>query len=185
MRGKRQKPAAGVRPTTAKLREALLNILHGRLGSLEGITVLDAFAGSGQIGWDLFEAGARRVVFIDRQSAVASALRQAWRERGSDESVSVLCGEATAVMRRLEEAFDVIFFDPPYSQDLLGPALAAADAGRLLAVGGVLIAEHHHKDKVPDEVGELRRYRLERYGETALSFFERDVLVAGTKETGV
>jgi 16S rRNA G966 N2-methylase RsmD len=92
-----------------------------------------------------------------------------------DES-EVVMAEAAEFLRRAatrgEQTWDIAFFDPPYATDYL-PVLAAFGAGTLLKADGVLIVEHHHKNELKDMVGEIRRWRIIRQGDSALSFYER------------
>jgi 16S rRNA (guanine966-N2)-methyltransferase len=71
------------------------------------------------------------------------------------------------------EAWDIAFFDPPYALDYI-PVLEAfgQHTGALLREGGVLVVEHHHKNGLKDEVGRMRRWRILKQGDSALSFYE-------------
>lgn len=159
-----------LRPTTHKVLEALLQILHGMLGSLQGRRVLDLFAGLGQFGLEAAAAGAASVVFVESDARTAAELRQRLRATGL--SGKVLQGDVRVVLRRLQEPFDLIFLDPPYSTPLAAETLNLIAQGGLLAAGGIVVAEHHHKDDVPECVPPLWRVRQQRYGETAVSFYK-------------
>ncbi len=68
--------------------------------------------------------------------------------------------------------FDVVYLDPPYASELYEPLLEAIGA-RLLAEGGVAVAEHFHKRPLPERIGALARSRLVRIGDHCLSFYRR------------
>jgi len=74
-----------------------------------------------------------------------------------------------------DAVWDVVFYDPPYASDYL-PVLdefrVAADAPSLLMNDGVLIVEHHHKKPLPETLGILRRWRVLKQGDSALSFYQ-------------
>jgi 16S rRNA G966 N2-methylase RsmD len=71
-----------------------------------------------------------------------------------------------------QEPWDLVYFDPPYATDYLGVLkLLGANAGALLAEGGCVVVEHHHKNALPDEVGIIRRQRILKQGDSALSFY--------------
>jgi len=71
------------------------------------------------------------------------------------------------------EPWDLVYFDPPYATDYLGVLKLFSDnAGALLADDGYLIVEHHHKNALPDEIGSIRRQRVLKQGDSALSFYE-------------
>jgi 16S rRNA G966 N2-methylase RsmD len=69
--------------------------------------------------------------------------------------------------------FDVVYLDPPYASDLYEPLLALLGEGRLLAAGGVVVAEHFHKRSLPGRIGALARTRQKRVGDHVLSFYSR------------
>lgn len=71
------------------------------------------------------------------------------------------------------EPWDIVYFDPPYSTDY-APVLRefGAHTPELLREGGVLVVEHHHKNAIPETLGSLRRWRVLKQGDSALSFYE-------------
>lgn len=122
-RGRRLAAPEGkaIRPSSDRLREALFNILaHGDFPDIEGAEVLDAFAGTGAFGLEALSRGAARATFIDRDIA--------WVRRNAD-----ALGENYAVQVEADALAPppgpgpvaIAFLDPPYGQDLAGPALEA------------------------------------------------------------
>jgi 16S rRNA G966 N2-methylase RsmD len=65
-----------------------------------------------------------------------------------------------------EDGWDIVFFDPPYKEDY------ARTLELLGSFGGLLIVEHHHKNPLPETVGNLRRVRVLKQGDSSLSFYE-------------
>jgi 16S rRNA (guanine966-N2)-methyltransferase len=116
--------AAQLRPTPDRVRETLFNWLGQRL---DGLVCLDLFAGSGALGFEALSRGAARVVMVERDPAVAAALREAGRELDAAGLV-VVQGDALDFLRRTHERFDVAFLDPPYASDLAPRALEALPA---------------------------------------------------------
>ncbi len=71
------------------------------------------------------------------------------------------------------EPWDIAYFDPPYSSDYLSVLREfGAHDGALLRAGGLLVVEHHHKNALPEAPGHLRRWRVLKQGDSALSFYE-------------
>lgn len=173
---RREKPTkqvgGKVRPTTSKTLESLAAILAPRL---EGAMVLDLFAGTGRVGLRLFEEGAAGVVFVEGHRAVAQDLRRLLRTHPSAEKLSLVVGLIPKVLPKIKGVFDIAVCDPPYdwaeSKTLLPSAL------ELVIPGGLLVVEHHHKT-VYEAVDGWEEYRVEKYGESRLSFFSRSVVLS-------
>ncbi|HKJ83570.1 MAG TPA: 16S rRNA (guanine(966)-N(2))-methyltransferase RsmD [Mariprofundaceae bacterium] len=105
--------AAGLRPTPAKVRQAMFNIL----GDIEGARVLDLFSGSGLMALEALSRGASGVVSVERQRRTVGHLQQVRSDWGLDSRWHIMAGEAFAVLERLRgEQFDLIFADPPYDK---------------------------------------------------------------------
>jgi 16S rRNA (guanine966-N2)-methyltransferase len=111
-KGRRLKTPAGraTRPTADRVREALFSIL----GSVEGLRVLDLFAGSGALGIEALSRSAADALFVDADVRAVAAIRANLAEVGFDASV-----QQRDAPRFLESwsgpPFDLVFVDPPYS----------------------------------------------------------------------
>jgi len=126
----------GLRPTPDRVRETLYNWL-GR--DLPGWRVLDAFAGSGALGFEAASRGAAEVVLLERDTGLARSLRES-AERLKASAVRVEAADALAWMARCEPArFDLVLLDPPFDSGLAAPALLAAT--RVAAPGGFVYVE--------------------------------------------
>jgi 16S rRNA (guanine(966)-N(2))-methyltransferase RsmD len=187
-KGRRLKTAAGIasRPTGARVRQSLFDILSPRIRECR---FLDAFAGNGGVGLEALSRGAERVVLVDRSAAAVAASRENARALAhAGGEVQVFRQEATTALAALADLgrqFDVVFLDPPYQSDLYEPLLELA-GGRLLAAGGVVVAEHFHKRSLPERIGALIRTRQKRVGDHCLSFYSRaaEAEPAGTAGAG-
>lgn len=128
--------APGLRPTPDRVRETLFNWLGQ---DLTGWRCLDAYAGSGALGFEAASRGAVTVILVDRDPKLVRSLH-ASRERLGASQIAVEQADAIAYMRRAPAAaFDIVFLDPPFAQGLSEPALAAA--GRLVVPGGFIYLE--------------------------------------------
>ncbi len=116
--------SAGLRPTSSRVRETLFNWLGQ---DLSGWRVLDAFAGSGALGFEAASRGADEVWLVERDSALARSLKATQAKLGATQ-VNVAQADALSWMRQPArlEAFDLVFIDPPFDDALFWPALQAA-----------------------------------------------------------
>ena len=112
-------PVAALRPTPDRVRETLFNWLGQRLDDL---VCLDLFAGSGALGFEALSRGAARVVMVERDRAVARALRES--ARTLEAQAEIVESDAIAYLGKTLQRFDVVFLDPPFASDLAMRALA-------------------------------------------------------------
>ncbi len=165
-----------IRPTSDRLRETLFNVIAPRI---EGARFLDLCTGSGAVGLEAVSRGASYVTFVDRSRKLCGLVEANLDLCGVPEELTgVMCSEATDFLRRTvtrdSAPYDIAFFDPPYANDYLPTLeLFGTHTDALLNAEGILIVEHHHKNPLKDELGALRRWRILKQGDSALSFFER------------
>lgn len=126
----------GLRPTPDRVRETLFNWLGQ---DLEGWRVLDAFAGSGALGFEAASRGAAEVHLLERDPTLVASL-QASRARLGASMLQVERADALGWMERASGgSFDLVFLDPPFGAGLADPALA--QAARLVGVHGFVYLE--------------------------------------------
>jgi 16S rRNA (guanine(966)-N(2))-methyltransferase RsmD len=156
-------PGAATRPTPDRLRETLFDILTPRI---RGATFLDAYAGSGAVGIEALSRGASHAWFLERSRAALEVLRRNLAALELEKRASVIAGPALLSIARLPA--EIVFLDPPYTQERELPA-----ALELLGAAppGLVIAQHSVRMNLAEEFGKLRRTRVVRQGDNALSFF--------------
>jgi 16S rRNA (guanine966-N2)-methyltransferase len=130
----------GLRPTPDRVRETLFNWLGQ---DLAGWRVLDAFAGSGALGFEAASRGAGEVVLLERDALLARSLA-ASKARLQADAMQVHATDALSWMAGAAHGrFDLVLLDPPFDAGLHGPATDAAM--RLLKPGGWLYVESDHE----------------------------------------
>jgi 16S rRNA (guanine(966)-N(2))-methyltransferase RsmD len=157
----------GLRPTPDRVRETLFNWLGQ---DLSGWRVLDAFAGSGALGFEAGSRGAAEVLLLERDPALAVALA-ASRERLKAAAVQVQRTEALAWMRACApERFELVLLDPPFDAGIGRPSMAAA--APLVVPGGWLYVEAPQSvaDALPDG---FMLHRQSRAGQVHFHLLQR------------
>ena len=113
----------GLRPTPDRVRETLFNWLGQ---DLTGWRCLDAFAGTGALGFEAASRGAASVLLVEGDAALAAQL-ETLRQRLQTSAVRVQRGDGVAALRQCAPAsMHLLLIDPPFGGELFAPALQAA-----------------------------------------------------------
>src|SRR5258706_6400804 len=139
------------RPTAAKVREAIFNIL----GPIPEGRVLDLYAGTGSLGLEALSRGAEHVVFVERDHAPLAALRRNIKELGFEGRATIVTADVCTGLRRLAgkgNRFSWIFLDPPYVKEMEG-VLAELAGSALLAAWAAVGLEHARPNPPPQPAG--------------------------------
>jgi 16S rRNA (guanine966-N2)-methyltransferase len=153
------------RPTSDRVREALFSILV----SVEGLRVLDLFAGSGALAIEALSRGAAYAVLVDSSPAAVAAIRRNLSAVGADAEVRrqpalTYLGRARSDGRQ----YDLVFLDPPYRHaSTLGQELSEA-LGPVLAPGARVVVESDRRAPLDLELGLLDE---RRYGDTLIRIY--------------
>jgi 16S rRNA (guanine(966)-N(2))-methyltransferase RsmD len=167
-----------LRPTSDRLRETLFNVLAPNIA---GSRFVDLFAGTGAIGIEALSRGAAEVVFIENHARAATLIRRNLESLGINTGATVLAVDALRGLAMLAArknsgapAFDHIFLDPPYAAaEDYSRVLEFLGSADLLAPAGLVVAEHRRNFDLSEEPGTLRRFRVLKQGDAALSFYRR------------
>ena len=170
LRGRNLKvtPGLAIRPTGAKMRQALFNILGPRVADAR---VADLYAGSGALGLEALSRGAASCLFVENSRPAAQLIQASLDALGLTEQGRVLAAGLGAAVGALKAAgpFDLVLADPPYDKGQVARLLEQAAQGWLLAPQGLLIIEHSPKE-APEAPGGLEIVDHRRYGQSELSF---------------
>ncbi len=101
------------RPTADRTRETLFSMLTSRLGSFEGLTVADLFAGSGALGLEALSRGAARAIFVEQDAAALRSLRANIANLRAQGQCDVRASSVMALGKAIEP-LDLLMMDPPY-----------------------------------------------------------------------
>ncbi len=162
------------RPTSDRVREAIYNVLsHGCDLDFDELTVLDVCAGTGALGLEAISRGATRAVFVDIGQAALDCVA---------ENVATLNEKARSTILRRDikrfgakpasaEAAGLAFFDPPYRENMIAPALSGAADGGWLSDGALIVVETADDEEIEAPSG-FSPLDERRYGKTLVRFFK-------------
>src|SRR4029079_10909257 len=116
------------RPTSDRVREALFSIL----GDVEGLDVLDLYAGSGSLGLEALSRGARHATFVETAHAATQAIRANVASLAVGDRAKVVAGDVKRALKDAKATFGLVFLDPPYAAEDVAQALDALTASGAL-----------------------------------------------------
>jgi 16S rRNA (guanine966-N2)-methyltransferase len=171
------------RPTTDRVREAIFSMLGG---DLEGLKVLDLFAGSGALGLEALSRGAISAIFVEDHRGAGKVI-EANLTKAKLSGGKLLGTEVFATLPRLAqtgETFDVIFADPPYAKrpgdkDLGLQLLATPELPQLLRPGGLIVLECMATKRDSEPIPHWSIVRDRTYGSTRILILSSPTVLDG------
>jgi len=161
-----------LRPTSAKVREALFDIIRNEL---PGSLFLDLYAGTGGVGIEALSRRAAKAVMVEANKLRVRMIHQLLSEFNFTERARVVNLRAYDFAEREGEKgrqYDIIFLDPPYCSEELTKILPLIGHGKIIREGGLVIAEHFFKTKLPEAAGKLKFVKDYKYGDTVLTVYK-------------
>ena len=173
-----------LRPTSDRLRETLFNVLGS---GISGSRFLDVFAGTGAVGIEALSRGATHATFIENHAPSAAVIRKNLASLKITSGATVICADAVKALQSLAARipaaesesnslqYDYIFVDPPWAAtEDYSRVMSYLAASKILAPGGIAIVEHRKSFNISESYATLKRGRLLRQGDAALSFYRRE-----------
>lgn len=180
-------PHAGTRPTTDHAKEGIFSHLESE-NMLDGVAVLDLFAGTGALGFEALSRGAHSVVLVDNapqaHALLSDAARRIRKLKAWDSSrmqVDVERVSAEKFVARLEapaepsDQWDLVFLDPPYafSDEAVNQLMADLDKSGKLSHVCEIVAERSSRTAIPTPPQGWSIEQSKKYGETTIYYIVR------------
>ena len=162
--------AAGLRPTPNRVRETLFNWLAPYV---EGARVLDAFTGSGALFLEALSRGAGSALALDLSHAAISRLREHLQTLRCDNGQLLNTDALRYLQQQAATAFDLVFLDPPFGQDLLRPACAALEEQGWLNKDAWIYTESENPPSSLGLPGNWRLHREQKAGQVYYTLWQR------------
>lgn len=155
-----------VRPTTDRAKESLFNILDTRY-HLDGIAVLDLFAGTGNMSYEFASRGATQVLSVDADFGCVNFIKQSAKSFGLNQ-ISARKQDVFTFLNKTDQTFDIIFADPPYGITRIPELATQIMQGNYLKSEGLLVVEHSSLQ----DLSQVPGFKEKReYGQSTFSFF--------------
>lgn len=159
-------PGHKTHPMSDKIRGALFNVL----GDVEGLSVLDAFAGSGAVAFEAISRGAGRAVLVDADKFAARTIKENIELLGLEGKATFIQGNIKGWSNNNQDKlFDIVVCDPPYDAVL---ETLIQKISRHVAPGGSLVLSWPSSDRIP-KIEDMEVLRHKTYGNATLVFYRK------------
>lgn len=160
----------GTRPTMDRVKESLFGMIQDYI---KDSTVLDLFAGSGNLGVEAISNGAKTAYFIDNNPEVIKVLNKNIANLDIKSKSRVILSDWKKALNTLATQnikFDLIFIDPPYAYDVYEKILNKVSTLNLLSDDGLIIMEHSNLH-LPTTYENLTLYKERNYGNKSINIY--------------
>ena len=165
-RGKRLKslPGKDIRPTTDRTKEWIFSVLN----NIEGLKILDLFAGTGNLGIEALSRGVKSATFVEHSAEAVELIKTNVGSIDAHDKAKVIRNDSIDQLKALDtKDWDLILADPPYKYDKLSELIAAATDS--LEENGLFVLQA--SSKMPENFP-VKPYRRKKLGKTSVYIFE-------------
>ena len=156
----------GTRPTQDRVKESLFGMIQDYI---DGASVLDLFAGSGNLGIEALSNGASSCVFVDSNKKCIECIK---KNTVGIENVTIIENDYLRALESFNQRFDLIFLDPPYNLECLDKILDIIDSNDLLNESGLVICEYEF-DNFKDKYNTLELIKEKKYGYKNIKIYRK------------
>jgi len=161
-------PPGIIRPAMDRMRESMFSIL----GDIENASFLDLFCGSGCIGLEAASRGATPIDLVEKDFKKKKVIRE--NLSMAEEEMNLFLMPVERYLKNAGKEYDIIHLDPPFPLKNKERFLQGVDENHLLKSEGICMIHYPAEEKLPETIGNLRRYDLRKYGRSELAFYTRD-----------
>ncbi len=159
----------GLRPTPDRVRETLFNWL---MHYIRDARCLDAFSGSGALGFEAFSRGASQITLVELNNSAFRNLQKIATAFNSSK-LNIVHQDACLYMQQTHAQFDIVFLDPPFSQLYLLDCIKTLEDSSLLVKNGLLYLE------TPEEIilnpAKWQQLKLKKSGQVVYGLYQKQI----------
>lgn len=171
-------PIGATRPTSDRAREALFSTLESEFGSINDLSFLDLYCGSGAVGAEALSRGAAIVYAVDNDEKATNIARQNFALLENLSGIGTTTVITSSVGKFLDKSseltFDVVFLDPPYDlpNNEIEKTLASLVKNNFLKRSSVIAIERDSKSKRLNWPPGLKELKERKYGAATIFYAE-------------
>lgn len=155
-----------IRPTTDRVKETIFNMIGPDIVDAK---VLDLFAGTGNLSLEAASRGAAKIVAVDSGADSKKVFEKNKYLVGAGPELTYRNQDIFAYLKRVDEAFDVVLVDPPFTQKMAAEVLRALEASKALHEDTRIFIECvKGEDTIDEDYGCLLVDKIKKYGDKSL-----------------
>jgi 16S rRNA (guanine966-N2)-methyltransferase len=166
-------PRRSIRPTTSVVRQAIFSLLDNSTTNWR--RVLDLYAGTGALGIEALSRRAEWVDFVDSRKNCCDIIKGNLARIGELDRAHVYCCTVSRALGFLENSYDIIFADPPYSDPSIGTLLMDLAESKILGRNSTVVVCHSNRFPLSSDYDDLHLSRQRRYGDTFVFIYQKEV----------
>ena len=158
------------RPTADRVKEAVFSILQFEI---PGMSVLDLFGGTGQLGIEALSRDAKNAVFVDSRDDACKLIQENLKRTNFQSQSKVVKSDYLVFLKNCRDKYDIIFLDPPYAEVFLENALKMITEIDILQSGGIIVTERPLGKVLSAEFDGFVRSKDYKYGKTIITLYRK------------
>ena len=162
------------RPATELVRGAIFSILEVRAHSWE--RVLDVFSGSGSLGIEALSRGASWVDFIEHERRCCAIIRENLEKTGFKDQSHIYCCRVEKAISFLDQEYDIILMDPPYSDLSISDTIERLAASQLVAGKTTLVVTHSSHLALQSSYASMSLIKEHRHGDSLIAVYQKEAV---------
>jgi 16S rRNA (guanine(966)-N(2))-methyltransferase RsmD len=166
-------PRRSIRPTTSVVRQAIFSLLDNSTANWR--RVLDLYAGTGALGIEALSRRAEWVDFVDYRRSCCDIIRANLERIGELQRAHIYCCSVSKALGFLENSYDIILIDPPYSDPSTDNLLINIAKSNLLRENSTIVLCHANRFPLNSDYDGLHLVRQRRYGDTFIFIYQKEV----------
>ena len=158
------------RPTADRVKEAVFSILQFEI---PGMSVLDLFGGTRQLGIEALSRDAKNAVFVDSRDDACKLIQENLKRTNFQSQSKVVKSDYLVFLKNCRDKYDIIFLDPPYAEVFLENALKMITEIDILQSGGIIVTERPLGKVLSAEFDGFVRSKDYKYGKTIITLYRK------------
>ena len=163
---------ATTRPATDLVRGAIFSILEST--GIHWERVLDLFSGSGALGIEALSRGAGWVDFVEQVPKCCDIIRQNLEKTGLVTQAHVYCCSVHKALSFLDEEYNIILMDPPYSKTSIGKVITQLGTSKLVGINSILVVTHSPHLPLNSTYASLNLIKEHRHGDSCIAIYGKE-----------